>query len=65
MMSNGHVSDCRSKLRKQQPENGEALAVGPAATKGFVVKDGASHAAFEAAAEPVIYHAWQDNGRPT
>ncbi len=47
-MSNGHAFDCRSKLLKQQPENGAALALSPAATKAlyrmegkeYVVKDG-------------------------
>ena len=43
------ISDHCSELVEQQPENGLALAYGPAETLGVVVKDGAGGAAIEAA----------------
>jgi len=48
------VSDHRSELAEQQPENGLALAFGPAQSLGVVIKDGAGGAAFETAPRPVI-----------
>ena len=46
--------DYRSELGEQQPENGLALAFGPAQSLGVVIKDGASGAAFETAPRTVI-----------
>jgi hypothetical protein len=46
-MSIRHVSDHRSEPLEQQPENGEALAAGPAQTLSVVMEDGASDAALE------------------
>jgi hypothetical protein len=39
------ISDHRSELGEQQPENGMALAFGPAQALGVVMKDGAGGAA--------------------
>ena len=54
MTAVGRVSDHRSELLEQQPENGLALAFGPVQVMGVVVKGGAGGAAFEAAPRTVV-----------
>lgn len=54
MISVHLFSDHCSELVEQQPENGLALAFGPAEPLGVVVKDGAGGAAFEAASRLMI-----------
>lgn len=44
-----HASGYLPKVLEQQPENGLALALGPAETLRRVMEDGAGGAAFEAA----------------
>ena len=44
-----HASDHPPKLLEQQPENGLALAQGPAQALGVFVEDGAGGASLEAA----------------
>jgi hypothetical protein len=46
--------DHRSELAAQQPENGLALAFGPAQSLGVVMEDGAGGAAIEATPGTVI-----------
>ena len=48
------LSDHRPELLEQQPENGLALAQGPAQVLGAVVVDGTGGAAFETAPRSVV-----------
>ena len=56
------ISDDCSELVEQQPENGMALAYGPAKTLGVVVEDGAGGATIEAAAGLMIQFVGRDFG---